>query len=87
MPVISACLQSPVPVKWETRFTYGGWGFGHKVNGFDDEPDSAPPQAAGWEGKEIPSDTVFEIAVHSELPEGTDEELVISSNGSPGEKN
>ncbi len=50
----------------ETRFTYGGWGFGHRANGI--APESEQLQAAGWGGLEIPSDTVFEIVIHEELP-------------------
>ena len=64
----------------ETRFTYGGWGFGHRVNGFDAEPDPGPPQAAGWGGKEIPMDTVFEITVHSTLPDSVEDSAVISQS-------
>ncbi|MEX2580331.1 MAG: hypothetical protein WD342_14830 [Verrucomicrobiales bacterium] len=51
----------------ETRFTYGGWGFGHRVN--DADPGSERLQASGWEGREIDADTVFEISLHAELPE------------------
>ncbi len=50
----------------ETRFTYGGWGFGHRAN--EITPEVEQLQAAGWEGREIPSDTVFEIVIHAELP-------------------
>ncbi len=54
------------PNEVETRFTYGGWGFGHRAPGI--APEVEQLQAAGWEGREIPSDTVFEIAIHEELP-------------------
>lgn len=62
----------------ETRFTYGGWGFGHRVNGFDIEEESGPPQASGWGGKKIPVDTVFEMTVFAELPKDAGESSVIS---------
>ncbi len=51
----------------ETRFTYGGWGFGHRLSPGGSSAESL--QAVGWEGKEIPSDTIFEICLHRELPE------------------
>ncbi len=62
----------------ETRFTYGGWGFGHKVNGFATEIEPGPPQASGWKGEKIPLDTVFEISVFSKLPADVDDSAVIS---------
>ncbi len=54
------------PNEVETRFTYGGWGFGHRAH--EVAPEVEQLQAAGWEGREIPSDTVFEIVIHEELP-------------------
>ncbi len=54
------------PNEVETRFTYGGWGFGHRAQ--EIAPEVEQLQAAGWEGREIPSDTVFEIVIHEELP-------------------
>lgn len=54
------------PNEVETRFTYGGWGFGHRAN--EVTPEVEHLQAAGWEGREIPADTVFEIVIHEELP-------------------
>jgi len=54
------------PNEVETRFTYGGWGFGHRAH--EIAPGVEQLQAAGWEGREIPSDTVFEIVIHEELP-------------------
>ncbi len=62
----------------ETRFTYGGWGFGHRVNGFDIEEVPGPPQASGWGGKKIPVDTVFEMTVFAKLPQDAGESSVIS---------
>lgn len=55
------------PNEVETRFTYGGWGFGHRA--LEIAPEVEQLQAAGWEGREIPADTVFEIVIHEELPE------------------
>lgn len=64
-----------VPNEVETRFTYGGWGFGHRVSQSEEMGESL--QAAGWEGEEIPSDTVFEIVFHSSLPDlGEGESLI-----------
>ena len=54
------------PNEVETRFTYGGWGFGHRSH--EIAPEVEQLQAAGWEGREIPADTVFEIVIHEELP-------------------
>ena len=54
------------PNEVETRFTYGGWGFGHRAR--EIAPEVEQLQAAGWEGREIPADTVFEIVIHEELP-------------------
>lgn len=59
------------PNEVETRFTYGGWGFGHRVNesNRDSNGDGESLQASGWEGTEISGDTVFEIMFHSERPD------------------
>lgn len=54
--------QEGLPQEVETRFAFGGWGFGHRVNG-------ETTQAQGWAGKEISSDTVMEITVFPRLPE------------------
>lgn len=49
------------PQEVETRFAFGGWGFGHRQG-------VAEGQASGWAGREIPGDTVFEITVHEAEP-------------------
>ena len=54
-------FDESLPQDVETRFTYGGWGFGHSVMGSES-------QASGWEGKRIDGDTVFEIAVFRRMP-------------------
>lgn len=59
----------------ETRFTYGGWGFGHQVGGFDDVVDTT--QSFGWDGKRIPDDTVFEISVYAVLPKTGEKDVVL----------
>lgn len=64
------------PNEVETRFTYGGWGFGHRMN--DSAAGSGAPQASGWEGVEIPGDTVFEIAIYASLPEVGELDKVLS---------
>ena len=63
------------PNEVETRFTYGGWGFGHRAH--EIAPEVEKLQAAGWEGREIPADTVFEIVIHEELPSLGDGDRVI----------
>ena len=63
----------------ETRFTYGGWGFGHRVTGFDEDP--GPPQASGWAGQTISSDTVFEISVYKKLPKAVDKDHILPVDG------
>src|SRR5690606_29389395 len=65
------------PNEVETRFTYGGWGFGHRAHGI--APEVEQLQAAGWEGREIPSDTVFEIAIHEELPSLHEEDRLLEA--------
>ncbi|MEM1441063.1 MAG: hypothetical protein AAGF67_01895 [Verrucomicrobiota bacterium] len=67
------------PNEVETRFTYGGWGFGHRVGDLEDTEEST--QASGWAGKEISGDTVFEIALHTELPELGEEDLLLEPAG------
>lgn len=63
------------PNEVETRFTYGGWGFGHRVS--DGEEGEEEPQASGWGGREIPADTVFEIGFLARLPEDAIEDEVL----------
>jgi hypothetical protein len=62
----------------ETRFTYGGWGFGHRAG--EMTADAEQLQAAGWEGREIPADTVFEIAIHAELPKLESQDRILGGN-------
>jgi len=66
------------PNEVETRFTYGGWGFGHRVSSETNSAESL--QAVGWEGKEIPSDTIFEICLHRELPEQGPQDRVLKQS-------
>lgn len=63
------------PNEVETLFTYGGWGFGHRVTESGEGP--SDPQASGWAGKEISSDTVFEICLLKELPESAEGDVVL----------
>ena len=70
-------FSETVPNEVETRFTYGGWGFGHRVSEDGDESESA--QASGWAGKEISADTVFEIVLHQKLPEGAKADQVLQA--------
>lgn len=66
------------PNEVETRFTYGGWGFGHRVTELGEG--RSDPQASGWAGKEVPSDTVFEIAFLATLPETSASDLVLEGS-------
>jgi predicted nucleic acid-binding Zn-ribbon protein len=54
-------FDESLPQEFETRFTFGGWGFGHTVAGSE-------RQASGWEGLPISPMTVFEIAVFRRMP-------------------
>lgn len=54
-------FDEALPQDFETRFTFGGWGFGHASTG----PER---QACGWAGREISEGTVFEIAVFRRMP-------------------
>jgi hypothetical protein len=60
-------FSADCPNEIETRFTYGGWGFGHRSG--DIALASENLQASGWAGREIPGDTVFKIALHANLPD------------------
>ena len=52
------------PQEIETRFTYGGWGFGHRpVTSSEKES-----QACGWAGQEIAPGTVLEFTVFDTRP-------------------
>ena len=70
------------PNEVETRFTYGGWGFGHRAH--ETAPDVEQLQAAGWEGREIPADTVFEIVIHEELPALGSQDRTLEGGGLNG---
>jgi len=62
-----------LPQEVETRFAYGGWGFGHRANG-------ETTQAKAWAGQEINGDTVLEITVFPSSPEVTDSDQLIESS-------
>lgn len=68
------------PNEVETRFTYGGWGFGHRVGEIEESSEAL--QASGWAGEEISPETVFEIVIYAELPElsASDEVLEVAQN-------
>ena len=53
---------------FETRFEFGGWGFGHPYNDND-------RQAWGWAGRQLP-ETVFEISLLEDVPDFMQHELV-----------
>lgn len=65
-------FDESLPQEVETRFTYGGWGFGHSVLG----PER---QACGWEGQPIAADTVFEITVFRRMPVLGDRDRIIDA--------
>ncbi|MDF1825463.1 MAG: hypothetical protein P1U68_12525 [Verrucomicrobiales bacterium] len=70
------------PNEVETRFTYGGWGFGHRVSEMNESEEVL--QASGWAGREISPETVFEVVIYAELPElsGKDEVLEFAKSNS-----
>ena len=70
-------FSETVPNEVETRFTCGGWGFGHRVS--EDGNESKSAQASGCAGKEISADTVFEIVLHQKLPEGVEADQVLQA--------
>lgn len=59
----------------ETRFTYGGWGFGHLAGNIGDS--DSPKQSWAWDGRQIPDDTVFEFTLYDERPEQANDEAVL----------
>ena len=65
------------PNEIETRFTYGGWGFGHRASDSGENLESA--QASGWEGKEISPDTVFEISLFADLPKLAEKDQLLEN--------
>lgn len=65
-------FDESLPQDVETRFTYGGWGFGHSVLG----PER---QACGWEGRPVATDTVFEIAVFRRMPVLGDRDRILEA--------
>ncbi len=62
--------ERSLPQEVETRFTYGGWGFGH-LNAREEA------QGFAWEGRAIAAGTVFEISVSRELPELTPKDRLL----------
>ncbi|MDF1811669.1 MAG: hypothetical protein P1V20_05630 [Verrucomicrobiales bacterium] len=62
------------PTEVETLFTYGGWGFGH----LSTSEGEVAEQYCGWNGRQIPSGTVFEITLYEEKPEqATDDQVIL----------
>lgn len=59
----------------ETRFTYGGWGFGHLAasDGNEDEPF----QSCAWNGQRIADNTIFEFTIYENRPEHAQEDQII----------
>jgi len=60
--------HSHLPQDFETRFEFGGWGFGHP---YDDND----RQAWGWAGRQLP-ETVFEITLLESVPDFMSHEVV-----------
>jgi predicted flap endonuclease-1-like 5' DNA nuclease len=60
--------HSDLPQDFETRFEFGGWGFGHP---YDDND----RQAWGWGGRQLPK-TVFEIMLLDVVPEFMSHEII-----------
>ncbi len=62
----------------ETKFTYGGWGFGH-----GNRSDLGGRQCAAWAGECIDADTVFQITVFRDRPTGLDGETFLGAAPRP----
>lgn len=62
----------------ETKFTYGGWGFGHS-----NRSDLGGRQCAAWAGKSIAADTVFQITVFRDRPTALDGETFLGAAPRP----
>ena len=62
-----------LPQEVETRFAYGGWGFGHRVSG-------ETAQACAWAGHEINGGIVMEITVFPRMPEISASDQFIESS-------
>ena len=60
--------HSDLPQDFETRFEFGGWGFGHPYNDND-------RQSWGWAGRQLP-ETVFEITLLESVPDFMKHEVV-----------
>ncbi len=60
--------HSELPQDFETRFEFGGWGFGHP---YDDND----RQAWGWGGRQLP-ETVFEIMLLEAVPGFMSHEII-----------
>lgn len=59
----------------ETRFTYGGWGFGHLASNVGDS--DSPKQSWAWDGRQIPDNTVFEFTLYEERPDQATDETIL----------
>jgi len=59
-----------LPQEVETHFAFGGWGFGHRVDG-------ETIQACAWAGQEIDGKTIMEITVFPSLPNLTAKDQLI----------
>lgn len=57
-----------LPQDFETRFEFGGWGFGHPYNDND-------RQAWGWAGRQLP-ETTFEISLLQSVPGHMQHEVI-----------
>jgi len=62
----------------ETKFTYGGWGFGH-----GNRSDLGGRQCAAWAGKSINADTVFQITVFRDRPTALTDETFLGAAPRP----
>ena len=60
--------HSDLPQDFETRFEFGGWGFGHPYHDND-------RQAWGWAGRQLP-ETVFEISLLESVPDFIKHEVI-----------
>ncbi len=59
----------------ETRFTYGGWGFGHLASSSDEHEENT--QVCGWNGRQLPEGTVLQFTLYAELPFGVESRQLV----------
>ncbi len=75
-------FHDQLPMDVETRFTFGGWGFGHRSSQQTTVSGHEPVQATCWEGLQIASDIMIDIRVYESLPDLAPEDRVLAESAS-----